>query len=265
MNALLGAALVVALAAIVYLVLRQRRMQQRFQRQLESEVNEKQQIISLVNHDIKAPFTRIAALEQLITLDDNALSPNQKDYLDRVHQVVADGLSLIRNLVDYRNIEYRKLEIIPEKIDLSRTVLSTLKRFKSLADKKQLHLEADIEPDLAITSDNTFVTRAIDNVLSNAIKFSPYSKTIHVTLKGENGRALLRIKDQAEGFTEEDLKSLFRKFQKLSAKPTSGESTTGLGLYITRTMLSKIGGKIKCITQVGEGSTFIIDLPRELA
>jgi signal transduction histidine kinase len=197
-------------------------------------------------------------------MDESKLSENQQDYINKIHQVVADGLSLIRNLVDYRNLEYRKTEIILEQIDLSQLVLSAVKRVKTLAEKKEMVFHCDIEPDLIITSDNSFVNRAIDNVLSNAIKFSTNAKTIGVSLKHENGHNFIKIKDEAGGLTEEDMRNLFHKFQKLSCKPTAGESTTGLGLYITKSMLNRIGGKIQCVTKEGEGSTFIIDLPSQL-
>lgn len=264
MTVLLSACLILSLLTILFLWRSREARVNTLNRQIENEIQEKQQIISIVSHDIKSPFTRISALEQLINMDERKLSDNQQDYINKIHQVVADGLSLIRNLVDYRNLEYRRVEIIPEQIDLSQLTLTAVRRVQTLGEKKELVFKCDIEPDIIITSDNSFVNRAIDNVLSNAIKFSTNSKTIEVSLKRENGNNFIKIKDEAEGFTEEDMKNLFRKFQKFSNKPTAGESTTGLGLYITKSMLNKIGGKIQCVTNEGVGSTFIIDLPTEL-
>ena len=264
MTAFLSVCLILALLAILFLWRSCQTRVHALNNQIENEIQEKQQIISIVSHDIKSPFTRISALEQLITMDDNKLSSSQQDYLNKIHQVVADGLSLIRNLVDYRNLEYRRIEIIPEPIDLSQLTLAAVRRVQTLGEKKELVFNCDIEPDILITSDNSFVNRAIDNVLSNAIKFSTNSKTIEVSLKRENGHNFIKVKDEAEGFTAEDMKNLFRKFQRFSAKPTAGESTTGLGLYITKSMLDKIGGKIQCVTKEGAGSTFIIDLPTQL-
>src|SRR5689334_18954553 len=79
---------------------------------------EKQQIISLVSHDIKAPLNRIFALVQLMQMDNENLTDEQRSFLDKMHLVVADGLGLIRNLVDYRNLEYRKSELLIEKVNL---------------------------------------------------------------------------------------------------------------------------------------------------
>ncbi len=258
---ILSICLVLSLLSLLILWRSNERKLRLLDKQLQTESIEKQQIISIVSHDIKSPFSRISALEQLVNMDENKLSESQQDYINKIHQVVADGLSLIRNLVDFRNLEYRKTEIILESIDLSALLLMSVKKMQTLADKKELVFQMDIDSDIIITSDHTFVAHAIDNVLSNAIKFSTHAKTIGVSLRHESRRNLIKIKDEAEGFSEGDMKNLFHKFRKLSSKPTAGESTTGLGLYITKSMLTRIGGNIHCVTKEGEGSTFIIDLP----
>src|SRR3954469_22020325 len=101
-------------------------------------MREKQQIISIVSHDIKAPLNRIYALVQLMQMDNKNLNTEQQHYLDKVHQVVADGLGMIRNLVDYRNIQYRATDIIPENINLKNLVSNSVQSFKTLADKKNI-------------------------------------------------------------------------------------------------------------------------------
>lgn len=233
--------------------------------QLQNEIREKQQILSIVSHDIRSPFNRISALEQLIAMDENKLSVAQTDFLNKIHQVVADGLALIRNLVDYRNLQYRKVKVLPEKIDLTNLIHTAVVNHTSLAEKKQLTFECDLEKDLQIVSDSRLVSRAVDNVLSNAIKFSPPEKKIQVRLhNSENSHVQIEIRDEAPGFTRDDFEKIFNKFQKLSAKPTAGESTTGLGLYITKSMLERIKGEVHCATQEGMGSTFVIRLPHSM-
>lgn len=226
---------------------------------------EKQQIISIVSHDIKAPLNRIFALVQLLHMSEENLTEEQQQYLDKIHQVVADGLSMIRNLVDYRNLEYRKIEIHPEEIDVKDFVTTTVKNFKSLAGKKNITIHLDAPESAPILSDNQCLGRVADSLISNAIKFSNEGKEIFVQVKNNNDNVLITVVDQARGFTDEDMPKLFYKFQKLSAKPTSGESSTGLGLYIARRMLTKIGGSITCKTEEGIGSTFTVVLPKKFA
>jgi two-component system sensor histidine kinase/response regulator len=224
---------------------------------------EKQQIISIVSHDIKAPLNRIFALVQLLHMSEENLTDEQQQYLDKIHQVVADGLSMIRNLVDYRNLEYRKIDINPEEIDVKDFMTTTVKNFKSLAGKKNITIHLDAPESAVITTDNQCLNRVADSLLSNAIKFSNDGKEIFVSVKTGTDNVEISVRDQARGFTGNDLLNLYNKFQKLSAKPTSGESSTGLGLYITKKMLTKIGGSITCKTEEGIGSTFVIVLPKK--
>jgi signal transduction histidine kinase len=231
---------------------------------IEELDKEKQQIISIVSHDIKAPLNRIFALVQLLHLGEENFTLDQQQYLDKIHQVVADGLSMIRNLVDYRNLEYRKIEIHEEEINVNNFMTSTVRNFKTLAGKKNIHLHINTTEEVVITSDNQCLSRVADSLISNAIKFSSEGKEIFVAVKSENNHVEISVRDEARGFTTEDMDKLFSKFQKLSAKPTSGESTTGLGLYIAKKMLDKINGTITCETKEGIGSTFTVSLPKKL-
>ncbi len=231
----------------------------------KKEILEKQVILSVVSHDIKAPFNRIFALTQLLEFDKSKLTSEHKDYLGKIHQVVADGLGLIRNLVDFRNIEYRGIQILPEKIDISYLATCCVRNIRSLAEKKEIIIQTDIDPGIKIESDNICVSRAIDSVLSNAIKFSEFNKKIFVTLRDtKRDYVRIEIKDEGPGFSEEDISKVFSRFQKLSAIPTSGESTTGLGLYNAKKMINRIGGEIQISSKLGEGSTVIIKVPKGL-
>jgi signal transduction histidine kinase len=230
---------------------------------IEDLDKERQQIISIVSHDIKAPLNRVFALVQLLHLGEENFTTDQQQYLDKIHQVVADGLSMIRNLVDYRNLEYRKIEIHEEEININNFMISTVRNFKALAGKKNINIHINAIGEAIIISDNQCLNRVADSLLSNAIKFSPEGKEIFVNVKIENSHIEISIRDEARGFTAEDMNKMFSKFQKLSAKPTSGESTTGLGLYIAKKMLDKINGKITCETKEGLGSTFTVILPKK--
>ena len=231
-------------------------------KQVDAEVKEKQQIISIISHDIKAPFNRVLTLAQLIALEKPPLSDTQKDFLDKIHQTIADGLNLMRNLVDYRNILYRNMEIVHETVNISDLVKAAVINATSLAHKKQLKIITDIMPEIKIVSDHICISRAVDNLLANAIKFSPSMKEIGVLVREtEQEEVLIQIKDQGPGFTQDDMGKMYNRFQQLSALPTAGETSTGLGLFITRSMVERVGGKIQCITTEGSGSTFIIRLP----
>ncbi len=102
----------------------------------------------------------------------------------------------------------------------------------------------------------------MDNLLSNALKFSPAKSIVRVNLSSANGQYRLKVIDQGPGFSEEDKSKMFRKFQKLSARPTGGENSTGLGLSIIKVLTEKLRGDVELISEKGKGATFNIVLPR---
>ena len=231
-------------------------------KQIDQLTREKQQIISLVSHDIKAPLNRVFALVQLIQMECENLTEEQLDYLAKMHLVVADGLGMIRNLVDYRNLEYKRIEIIPEEIDIVQVMKLVVRNFSTQAEKKKIELELQAPDSLMIQSDNHCILRSFENLISNALKFSKERKKVFIKMQGNDNGATISVQDEAGGFTQNDLKKMYGKFQKLSALPTAGESATGLGLLITKLMLKKVKGEIRCETTEGMGSTFTITIPR---
>ena len=106
------------------------------------------------------------------------------------------------------------------------------------------------------------LTRIMDNLVSNAVKFSRPDSSVELKLEARPDWLVLRVKDHGPGFTEEDKKRLFKKFSHLSAKPTAGETSTGLGLSIVKALVSAMHGEILYETKSGQGTTFVVTLPR---
>ena len=223
---------------------------------------EKQQIISVVSHDLKGPFNRIFALMQLMTMSSENLTDDQKDYLGKIHQIVSDGLSMIRNLLDNRRLDEKGIDLVPEKVNLSFLVSLLVKNYKTLGEKKKVHVHMEAPNQLIVNADKLYLNRVIENLISNALKFSPPESSVHVSVKEENDFAEIRVKDEGPGISEEDKKKLFQKYNRLSARPTAGESSTGLGLYIVKTVVDKMGGEVFCESEEGKGATFVVRLKK---
>lgn len=221
---------------------------------------EKQQIISVVSHDLKGPFNRIFALIQLMTISAENLQEDQKEYLGKMHQIVADGLTMIRNLLDNRRLDEKEIDFVPERINVSLLISLLIKNYKTLAEKKKIQLFLEVPQQLFIVTDKLYFNRIIENLLSNALKFSPHESSIHVTLKADNGQIEIRIRDEGPGISAEDQKGLFQKYNRLTARPTGAESSTGLGLYIVKTIVDKLGGEVFCESETGKGATFVVRL-----
>ena len=127
-------------------------------------------------------------------------------------------------------------------------------------ENKQLELIDEIDDTVCILDQGLF-RQIAENLLTNAIKFSPEEKRIWVKLHKEDKTIKLEIRDEGPGFTRKDMDKLFGKFQQLSAKPTGGESSTGLGLSIVKKFTDSMKGKVKCDPGEGKGATFFVELP----
>jgi signal transduction histidine kinase len=229
---------------------------------VEELMREKQHVLSIVSHDLRSPLNRIFALIQLVQMSADNLTAEQTDFLEKMHLIVADGLAMMRNLVDYRNLEYRTIDLHPESINVGDVITSATKSFKAIAAKKNLNIECSCENNLIVTTDKQCLGRVIDNLLANALKFSSPGKKIHVRATQSANRISVEVQDDAGGFLESERNQIFQKFQKLSARPTAGESSTGLGLFVAQSMAEKIGSKITCSTTERVGSVFSFELSK---
>ncbi len=226
------------------------------QNDLQQKLNhEKQHLVSAVSHDLKGPFNRIFALVQLMDMS-GGLSEEQKEYVGKIHQISIDGLGMVRNLLDNRRLEDKGIDMVVSEVNISVLLNPLVKHYRSVAEKKNIEMSFDFPKECNVMADRNYLTRIFENLLSNAIKFSPPSTEISVRIIEEKNQWCVRIKDQGLGINEEDQQKMFNKFQKLSAKPTGGESSTGLGLWIVKTLVEKSGGKITFESAEGKGTTF---------
>lgn len=217
-------------------------------------------LIRIVSHDLKSPINRIFALTQLIQEDSQNLSDNQKEYIGKTHQTIADMNSMIRNLLDTRWLDDTSLDLRTEKINLSLALNTLIKSFQPLANRKKIQIQSSIIPNVVIYEDRHFLFRILENLMSNAIKFSSENKNIHLSLEESEAGIQLSIRDEGPGLSEEDQQKLYQKYAQLTPRPTGGESTTGLGLAIVKSLADKMDINIVCKSKIGEGTTFTLNI-----
>ncbi|MEI9919435.1 MAG: HAMP domain-containing sensor histidine kinase [Bacteroidota bacterium] len=234
------------------------------QNQTQAQLNhEKKQLILLVSHDLKGPFNRIFALTQLLEMT-GSFSDEQKEYVNKMYSIVGDGLNMVRNIVDVRKIEEKGLDPYPEKLNLPAVILPIIKQYNVLADKKKIKIEYKSPERVEMLTDKNYVCRVMENLLSNALKFSESGKEVAVTVQQNNGQVQISVADQGPGLSEEDLGKMYMKFTKLTPRPTGGESSQGLGLSIVKTLSNCLGGDVECKSALGVGSTFTVTFAAEL-
>jgi signal transduction histidine kinase len=148
-----------------------------------------------------------------------------------------------------------------EKVNLRKIIRDVNDNLIDEINRKRINLSVEAE-ELYAKVDPDYAAQVFENLISNAIKFSPPHKDVKVILIKDNGKARAEIIDEGPGLTEDDKKKVFRKFQRLSAKPTGGEQSTGLGLSIVKKYVEAMNGKVWCESEQGKGANFIVEFNR---
>ena len=165
---------------------------------------------------------------------------------------------MVEKIVDIRAIESREINIEEELFDMGEETAAIIDESMGNAAKKSLAIHRNLNH-AEVNLDRYYFKQIVENLFSNAIKFSPEGRNIYVSTGQRNGKAQLNIRDEGPGFTVEDKKRMFGKYQKLSAKPTGGESSTGIGLSIVKKYVDAMGGTIYCDSFPGKGATFKVE------
>lgn len=230
------------------------------QNQKLSELNhEKDTLMSIVAHDLKSPLNRIRGLVEVIRLDGN-LNDEKLKLLKMIESSTQSGLDLITDLLDVHEIEENR-NVLKGSVDMTTFLRNRLDAFRSVAIAKGIDIKLQETTLGTIQSDIEYLNRIFDNLISNAIKFSPKGSVIHIDSGLEGDSAWVSVKDQGPGFQDFDKKLLYQKFKRLSARPTGGESSNGLGLAIVKTLVDRLQGEIVLNSGSGKGSEFIVKFP----
>lgn len=229
------------------------------QKKLEESEQDKAALLKTVSHDIKAPFNQLFALSSLLEMTSENLSTEQVEYVSRMQMVVKEGLTLIRDLLDLRAIEYRRVQFREEEINIESVLQEVIGSFKAVAERKQVKIVSETQP-VNTALDGLYVSRIFDHLLSNAIKFTPPGTTIQVIMTVIDKHFTVRVSDEGVGIPENELGRLFRKFAVLSPRPTAGESTIGLGLYLAKSIAEGLEGEVRYVKDA-DRCTFEVTLP----
>lgn len=224
---------------------------------LEKLNEEKNYLMNVVAHDLKSPLNQIQGLAEVIRLEEGNLSATQIECLDNMSVSSSRLSKMINRILDARAIESEAGNETNKDVRLKPILLQTISNFAPLAERKQIDI---IKPQRigtpVVKGDKHYIQQVLENILSNAIKFTPPGKQINIGLNKEESRVVVSIKDQGPGLTKEDHENLFTEYAKLSAKPTGDESSTGLGLSIVKKYVDLMDGEVWCESVVGQGATF---------
>lgn len=231
--------------------------------QLVSLNEEKNNLVRILAHDMRAPLGQIIGAVVILKDPPDEFSKQQNSmFMDAVERNARKADEMIRRILDIDVLENNKKLATKGDVNINQVIQDASLRYNSTAIKKGIALKVSlIEGCKTIISDNLLISLILENLISNAIKFSKADTTIQVVGEQKNDAVLLKISDQGPGFTDEDKRLIFNRFQRLSAKPTGGEHSIGLGLSIVKKYVSDLRGEAWLESEKGKGSTFFIRIP----
>ncbi len=235
---------------------------------LKQLAEDKDELIGILAHDLKNHLGGMQMSAQLLS-DRISKTANADTRTAQLAENIAHSsgqlLSFVKEFLANAAVDHG-ITIKPVTFNLSDAVAATIQRYQEAARRKQIIIEATFPPeDSAVCADVSAVDQVLDNLLSNALKFSPSGKRIFITVNSGPTHVECGIQDQGPGFTAEDKARMFRRYVRLSARPTGGEPSTGLGLSIVRKLVRAMDGELACQSVPGEGATFNMRLPRTAA
>ena len=215
----------------------------------------KDRLLSIVSHDVKTPVGAICTvLRQMTNHYDNMSDTDRKASLVMMHTSAEALDDRVKNIMQWVRGELENSEIRRNPFNLGRLVDDCIKMQMAAADAKTLKVVNEVEPSLTVNDDENAVSLVLQNLLSNAVKFSYPGGEIRVKAEEKGGRVWLVVEDDGMGITEKKLEKIFQ-FMTSSAKGTGGETGTGIGLFVSKQLVDKMGGEISIESVKGEGTT----------
>ncbi|MDO9564051.1 MAG: DUF3369 domain-containing protein [Bradyrhizobium sp.] len=224
----------------------------------------KNEILGTVAHDLKNPLGVILGRTEMLTELIGAGSSKESitAQVEHIRDATKRLTSMVDHLISDAMADAFDISIRREPVDIAALVSEVADANQPLAVNKQQTISVSAPPNIVTMCDTDRMREAIDNLVSNAIKYSPIGGRITVVVTHEQDSIIIRIADEGAGLSPEDLGRLFGRFQRLSAKPTAGESSTGLGLSIVKRIIDMHGGEVTADSAgPGQGSTFTVVLP----
>ncbi|MFZ5716883.1 MAG: DUF3369 domain-containing protein [Bradyrhizobium sp.] len=224
----------------------------------------KNEILGTVAHDLKNPLGVILGRTEMLKelISTGASEAGVVAQVDHIRDATKRLTTMVDHLISDAMADAFDITIRREPVDVATLVKEVAEANQPLAVNKQQTISVTAPPNIVTMCDIDRIREAIDNLISNAIKYSPIGGRIDVTVTHEGSDTIVRVSDEGAGLSPEDLGRLFGRFQRLSAKPTAGESSTGLGLSIVKRIIDMHGGEVTADSDgPGKGSTFTMTLP----
>ncbi len=220
---------------------------------------EKSEFLGIAAHDLRNPLTIIISYAEM--LREGGSARDVPKLAGRIYEAGARMRDLIVNLLDSSAIEEGRISTQRERCEVAELIEQSVEHNQLDAGRKGSTIATFTSPDLSAWTDRSTTVQILDNLISNALKYSPPQTKVTIEARGEGKEVVIAVRDEGPGLSAEDQEKLFGRFTRLSARPTGGESSTGLGLSIVKRLAEAMDGSIRCQSELGKGATFIVRLP----
>jgi len=222
----------------------------------------KNEFLANVSHELRTPLNAILGFSDILaTKIHGDLSEKQAEFIEDIRISGIHLLGIINEILDMSKIEAHALKLIRSKFYISRALDEVTNILRPLAQKKNIELQKIMDEDFEVNADYQKIQQILYNLVNNAIKFSPDSASIEIEATKENANFTIKVHDYGIGIDPKYHGKIFAKFVQLDSAYTKKESSTGLGLTITKELIELHGGKISVISEVNNGSTFVVEIP----
>ena len=223
----------------------------------------KDKFFSIISHDMRTPFHGLLGFTDYLTTDIDSLSQEEvKQICTSINNSAKSLFNYFENLLAWSNVQSGRLKFNNTIIKLSEIINRAVNIISVNATTKNIEIDVKMDEDLYVYSDENMLSSVVQNIISNAVKFTSVGGKVLVKTSGINDLVEVSITDNGVGMSDEKLKSLFKIDHASSSKGTSNEKGTGLGLIIAKELIEKQGGVLRVDSVLGKGSTFKFTLPR---
>ena len=222
----------------------------------------KNEFLANISHELRTPLNSILGFADILsTRIYGDLNPKQEEYINDIKVSGTHLLGMINEILDMSKIEANAIKIVKSTFPISRALTEVCNILAPLAQKKNIHINAAMQYDFEVFADYQKIQQILYNLVSNAIKYSPENDEIEIAVAHTDKSFQIAVHDNGIGIDPKYHGKIFAKFVQLDSAYTKKESSTGLGLTITKELVELHGGKISLISEINNGSTFIVDIP----
>lgn len=222
----------------------------------------KNEFLANVSHELRTPLNSILGFSDILSTQlYGNLNQKQEEYINDIKVSATHLLGMINEILDMSKIEANAMKIVKSSFWISRAVDEACNILMPLAQKKNIILNKDMPVDFEVFADYQKIQQILYNLISNAVKYSPENDTVDITVTANDEAFKISVHDNGIGIDKKYHGKIFAKFVQLDSAYTKKESSTGLGLTITKELVELHEGKISLMSEVNNGSTFIVEIP----